>query len=513
MSDVNVNIKKPIQINVKNETTSLLKREKEKSFTCSQDGMKNDEKNLSFSLHWDYITNKSGDQVFTFTGKELGDEFWKPDTKKKIKVGDLVIFKQKGHVNYDTKARVYGLTRLINKKEALQAGIMEKLPKGYQDEFDLKFIAPPVIAGKRIKIEKGINKKDLEKIPGYRFYFCLKGKKDNTVNKKKLKKQIEREMKKGFVKGLNWKLETILAKNSNEKNVTDLNKQIPQPKDIKYKIDSVNLMEVSDPVYLLEDVNTMDKNISKVRAKVYISLIEVNEKGETKTDVAQNVTSFMNCKWHKERVSTLIEKVRQDSRDMAEKLTLRIGNRLDRAYAKNEYGQLDFYHNKGYNQIMEEYNTQDEKAKKKAFDGLKEQEKKNRKKREEKKNKNINREVIEKTLEGKITDDERKKALEESTDKTTLAKNILKAEEMKGKINAKTKIKNKQVDGDERREMMIDDSDEIEAVPIDASVVNAENRSTIDAQKRREAEERISGGGMTKKKSRKRTRKTRKKKY
>ena len=144
-----ISIEGPIKIETKEEKTSLIKRTKDKLPECSKSKDKNKD-NLRYSLHWDYTTNKSGKQQFTFTGKEMGDNFWSPQEKNKLKVGDLIIYKKKGHPNFNYKARIYAKTGLISKIDALKKGIMEKLPD-VPDTYDIKFIAPPVIGGNRTK--------------------------------------------------------------------------------------------------------------------------------------------------------------------------------------------------------------------------------------------------------------------------------------------------------------------------------------------------------------------------
>ena len=141
-----MNVSGTIKIENKTKPTSLIKRKKEKLIECKE-GKKR------FVIYWDYTTNKSGTQQFTFTGKEMGQNFWSEEEKNKIKVGDLVIFLKKGHPNHKYKARVYEKTGLISKLEALEKGIIQELPE-LPNTYTLKFIAPPVIGGQRIKKRK-----------------------------------------------------------------------------------------------------------------------------------------------------------------------------------------------------------------------------------------------------------------------------------------------------------------------------------------------------------------------
>ena len=101
-----ISIEGPIKIETKEEKTSLIKRSKDKLPECSKNKDKSKD-NLRYSLHWDYTTNKSGKQQFTFTGKEMGDNFWSPGEKTKLKVGDLIIYKKKGHPNFNYKILDY----------------------------------------------------------------------------------------------------------------------------------------------------------------------------------------------------------------------------------------------------------------------------------------------------------------------------------------------------------------------------------------------------------------------
>ena len=73
----NMNVSGTIKIENKTKPTSLIKRTKEKLIDCGKD--------KRFEIYWDYTTNKSGTQQFTFTGKEMGQNFWSEKEKNKIK--------------------------------------------------------------------------------------------------------------------------------------------------------------------------------------------------------------------------------------------------------------------------------------------------------------------------------------------------------------------------------------------------------------------------------------------
>jgi len=354
----NMNVSGTIKIENKTKPTSLIKRTKEKLIDCGKD--------KRFELYWDYTTNKSGTQQFTFTGKEMGQNFWSEKEKNKIKVGDLVIFLKKGHPNHKYKARVHSKTGLISKLEALDKGIIQELPK-VPDTYTLKFIAPPVIAQKRIKKEKGVSPDNIEKIPGYRFFFCGKAtenKKKKSIfdpdylyNKNDLKKLVKREMKKGFVKKLDWRIDRIEAKYTDVKkdpitgNPIAPDKIIDTPKDykIKYQIAEVELVEVSNPVCLHKN---KPNEVHKIRALVHIRLVKV-EKGKQVTD-AEGVMSVMDCRNHKKRIVELIDDFREESAKNAENFSIYLGDKLNQKFAKNQYGEMKFYQDKGKQEYLDE---------------------------------------------------------------------------------------------------------------------------------------------------------------
>lgn len=354
----NMNVSGTIKIENKTQPTSLIKRKKEKLIDCGA--------NKRFELYWDYTTNKSGTQQFTFTGKEMGQTFWSEKEKNNIKVGDLVIFLKKGHPNHKYKARVYSKTGLISKLEALDKGIIQELPE-LPDTYTLKFIAPPVIAQKMIKKEKGVPKENIQKIPGYRFFFCGKA----TENKKKkslfepdylydksdLNKLVTREMKKGFVKKLDWHIDRIEAKYTDVKKVPITGKDIapnkiidtPDNYNIKYQIAEVNLVEVGPPVCLHKNKKN---EVHKLRALVHIRLVKV-ENGKQIADV-EGVMSVMDCENHKKRLIEIIDEMREESAKQATVFSEYLGDKLNQKYAKNQYREMDFYQNKGKQEYLDE---------------------------------------------------------------------------------------------------------------------------------------------------------------
>lgn len=355
----NMNVSGTIKIENKSKPTSLIKRKKEKLIECK-------EGNKRFVIYWDYTTNKSGTQQFTFTGKEMGQNFWSEEEKNKIKVGDLVIFLKKGHPNHKYKARVYEKTGLISKLEALEKGIIQELPE-LPNTYTLKFIAPPVIGGKRIKKEKGVAMENMQKIPGYRFFFCgkateNKNKKsiidpDYLYNKADLKRLVRKEMRKGFVKKLDWRIDRIEAKYTDVKKDPLTGKNVapdkiidtPDNYKVKYQIAEVELVEVSDPVCLHKN---KPNEVHKIRALVHIRLAKV-EKGKQVAD-AEGVMSVMDCKNHKKRLIEIIDDMRKESARQATAFSEYLGDKLNQKYAKNEYGEMEFYQNKGKQEYLDE---------------------------------------------------------------------------------------------------------------------------------------------------------------
>lgn len=355
----NMNVSGTIKIENKTKPTSLIKRTKENLIECKK-GKKR------FVIYWDYTTNKSGTQQFTFTGKEMGQNFWSEEEKNNIKVGDLVIFLKKGHPNHKYKARVYEKTGLISKLEALEKGIIQELPE-LPNTYTLKFIAPPVIGGQRIKKEKGVPVENIQKIPGYRFFFCgeaKENKKKNSLfepdylyNKADLERLVRKEMRKGFVNKLDWRIDRIEAKYTDVKKdpltgkdvVPDKIIDTPDNYKIKYQIAEVELVEVSDPVCLHKN---KPNEVHKIRALVHIRLVEVKD-GKQIAD-AEGALSVMDCKNHKKRLIEIINDMREESARQATAFSEYLGDKLNQKYAKNQYGEMEFYQNKGKQEYIDE---------------------------------------------------------------------------------------------------------------------------------------------------------------
>lgn len=358
-----ISIEGPIKIETKEEKTSLIKRSKDKLPECSKNKDKSKD-NLRYSLHWDYTTNKSGKQQFTFTGKEMGDNFWSPGEKTKLKVGDLIIYKKKGHPNFNYKARIYAKTGLISKLDALKKGIMKKLPD-VPDTYDIKFIAPPVIGGNRTKRIKGVKKEEIEKIPGYRFFFCYPTpKKSNKYlyHSPQFHNKIKSEMKKGFLKKMDWNIEKIQAKHAGVTKDTLTGKAIPadklveRPNSVKFKIADVELIEISDPVHLHK--GKPQKEVHKIRVLVNIRLFKVEKEDKTKqlpaAPNAEQTMSMLDCKNHKKRTFELVKELREASAKQAASFSEYLGDKLTVKYAKN-YKDVEWYQNKAKDEISDEY--------------------------------------------------------------------------------------------------------------------------------------------------------------
>ena len=434
-----ISIEGPIKIETKEEKTSLIKRSKDKLPECSKSKDKNKD-NLRYSLHWDYTTNKSGKQQYTFTGKEMGDNFWSPKEKNKLKVGDLIIYKKKGHPNYNYKARIYAKTGLISKLDALKKGIMDKLPE-LPDEYDVKFIAPPVLAGQRIKRIKGVKKEEMEKIPGYRFFFCYPTNKKNgkyVYHSPNFHNKIKSEMKKGFLKNMDWNIEKIQAKHAGVTKDTITGKTIPadklveRPNSVKFKIAGVELMEISDPVHLYR--GKPEKEIHKIRVLVHIRLQKVVKEDKTKqlpaAPNAEQTMSMLDCKNHKKRTFELINELREESAKQAASFSEYIGDRLTLKYSKN-LQDIEWYQNKGKKEIEDEYKK---KRKDKANKKLKENKdhRPNWKKKSEDEVKK-SKEILE--LAGKQAKEEQR-AIEQKFDATRGKEDV--TDELKEKNNDKS---------------------------------------------------------------------------
>ena len=216
-----------------------------------------------------------------------------------------------------------------------------------------------------IEEEKGVEKTNMEKIPGYRFYFCSEvdlkknkdGKKKIVYNKRLIKKKVTSEMKKGFIKKLTWNVEQVKAKYTDIKkdpltgSEIKPDKLIERPNSLQFAISNVELVEISEPVRL----NKKKPNeVHKIRALVHLTLNKL-EKGEMKQDNYEAITSILDCKGHKRRVGELIEYFREESAKNSAAFGEYLNDRLTIKYAKNQYGEMKWYQDKAKEEIAEEY--------------------------------------------------------------------------------------------------------------------------------------------------------------
>ena len=502
-----ISVDGPIKIEVKEEKTSLIKRTEDKLPECSKNKDKNID-NLRFSLHWDYTTNKSGKQQFTFTGKEMGDNFWSPEQKKSIRVGDLIIYKKKGHPNFNFKARIYAKTGLISKLDALKKGIMKDLPD-VPDTYDIKFIAPPIINGQRTKRIKGVKKEEIEKIPGYRFFFCHPTPKKNgkySYHTPQFHEEIKRQMKKGFLKGMDWNIERIQAKHAGITKDKLTGKAIPsdklveRPNSVKFKIAGVEDVEISDPVHLYK--GKPKKEVHKIRVLVHIRLDKVEKEDKTKhlppAPNAEQTMSMLDCKNHKKRTIELINELREESAKQAAAFSEYLGDRLTVKYAKN-YKDVEWYQNKAKKEIVDEYKKKREEKKKQEEKKKKDHRSNWKKKRQDEVKKS--KEII-KLAEKEAK--EKQKAVEQKFDATRAKEDVM--DEIKEKNQGKStsglegedpyvtdfreEQEKKNKEKAELDKFVGDSSDDDEPDPIDNSDAIVEDRQGGGTRKHRKRRKR-----------------------
>ena len=176
-------------------------------------------------------------------------------------------------------------------------------------------------------------------------------------------------MRKGFVKKLDWRIDRIEAKYTDVKKDPLTGKNVlpdkiidtPDNYKIKYQIAEVELVEVSDPVCLHKN---KPNEVHKIRALVHIRLVEVKD-GKQIAD-ADGVLSVMDCKNHKKRLIEIINDMREESARQATAFSEYLGDKLNQKYAKNQYGEMEFYQNKGKQEYIDEMkrkNTMEDKRK------------------------------------------------------------------------------------------------------------------------------------------------------
>ena len=207
-------------------------------------------------------------------------------------------------------------------------------------------------------------------------------------------------MKKGFIKKLNWDVEQVKAKYTDIKkdpltgSEIKPNKLIERPNSLQFAINNVELVEISEPVRLNKN---KPNEVHKIRALVHLTLNKL-EKGEMKQDNYEAITSILDCKGHKRRVGELIEYFREESAKNSAAFGEYLNDRLTIKYAKNQYGEMQWYQDKAKEEIAEEYLQKRLKKRKEKEDKINKKEEEEKPKKRENKLKKA-KEVIKKAEE------------------------------------------------------------------------------------------------------------------
>ena len=244
------------------------------------------------------------DKNAIYTGKEQGKDYF-DNSDKTIKPGDRVIFKNKNHQNNKVKAKVVSVTAPLSKIEAASRGVtQDKFAKVYK----LKFINPPIVNGKQIK-KIAVNKPMLiEKIPHHKDYICVK-KNEN------LKSKIQNKMKKTFLTEKFYKsaqekqkpfiIEKVLARETSGKKVLDL-QELVEPTS-NYIIQKVNFKSLGKP-HKSKRYSNDNNEYYRIKVKIHLMLKNTDD-----TLDISNITGFLACDHHKQKISDIFNSWRNDS--------------------------------------------------------------------------------------------------------------------------------------------------------------------------------------------------------
>lgn len=294
--------------------------------------------NKTYEVSWLYTTNRSGEYEYLYTGKEQGKDYF-DSSDKIIKPGDRVMYKNKSHQNNKVKAKIIKITSPLSVVQAAAKGTtQQKFAKIYH----LKFIHPPIINQKQIKTLTVNNPKLIEKIPHHKDYICLKP-------GEKLKDKIENKMKKTFLTEKFYKsseekqkpfiIEKVLAKETNGKKVLDLTEMV-EPTN-KYIIQSVTFKDTKK-AHKSKKYSNSNNEYYRIKAKININL----KNTDSKLDVG-NITGFLSCDNHKQKVADIFNMWRKDSNTYITNIVPQdIGNKGPIAQALRERRRMKDSQNK-----------------------------------------------------------------------------------------------------------------------------------------------------------------------
>jgi hypothetical protein len=305
-------------------TTKTLKKAK-------MDSKCNKETQAKFEIEWHYTTNVSGNHTFVYTGKELGKDYYDPGEQKKIYVGDTVIYKKKDHLNDGVRAVVKEITKSLTKKELAERG--QKETTKFNDSYTLKFQNPPYQSKwpNQYKKIKNVQRINMEKIPTHKDFLCVNMNKKNStrknikgtpkicpVKKSVLKFEVERQMRKTFLTPKyykdregetqpEFKIESVLAKNTHGKKVIDKNALVEPTQ--SYKIDYVSFRDIFSSRKSKSKSKKYGGEYYKLKVKVHLGLRDITSSGLG----ADNLVLAMKCdeRWH--RINQIFREFKDES--------------------------------------------------------------------------------------------------------------------------------------------------------------------------------------------------------
>lgn len=291
----------------------------------------NKETQAKFEIEWHYTTNVSGNHTFVYTGKELGKDYYDPGEQKKINVGDTVIYKKKDHLNDGVRAIVKEITKSLTKKELAERG--QKETTRFNDSYTLKFQNPPFQSKwpNQYKKIKNVQRINIEKIPTHKDFICInmntkKSTRKNIkgtptippIKRNVLKFQVERQMKKTFLTSKyyknregeiqpEFKIETVLAKNTHGKKVIDKNALVEPTQ--SYKIDYVSFRDIFSSRKSKSKSKKYGGEYYKLKVKVHLGLRDITSSGLG----ADNLVLAMKCdeRWH--RINQIFREFKDES--------------------------------------------------------------------------------------------------------------------------------------------------------------------------------------------------------
>ncbi len=328
----------------------------------------NKDKQVTYEIEWHYTTNLSGKQLYIYTGKEIGKDYFDPGDKQNIRPGDTVKYKKKDHLNDGSEATVTEVTKSLTKKELSEKNLTPK--NTFNDSYTLKFKNPPIQEKfpRQYKTIKGVQKVNMEKVPGHKDYICVNSKfnlKNSTrkkiknyssslrklyqVSKSVLKKEIERQMKRTFKTTSAYdsmggkeqpvfKVSKVLAKNTYGKKVIDKYELVEPTQN--YVISSVSFRDIFKS--RRSKSKSVDGEYYKIKVKVHLGLRDTSVKYTS----GDNISLALRCDERWNRINDIFREFKDESIEKIQRLfprgseTKKVKNRSFGRTTRDEEGRV-----------------------------------------------------------------------------------------------------------------------------------------------------------------------------